>query len=195
MSQSRYVIDREAVAAEVARTRAILEQGYGHWFARQTALNLGIFYVIVMVLRWNQLPEISSWPVSKLAASFLMPLVGALALTWWTGRRNFNDDMLDVDRRIMRINEDLRSLGGPGWVRRSLMTGLVLGVAIGIPVGAAMMLAWRPEDLPGMSRALTIPVFVVMTLLWSVPMAFLLRWMTLLALKRLVKEVRSDGPE
>jgi len=187
----RYVIDREAVAAEVARTSATLDQGYGRWFARQVAFNMAVFYVIVLVLRWNELPQMSAWPAWKLGTSFILPLLAAVGLAWWTGRRMFSDDNLDVDKRMLRIAEDLRALGGPGWIRRSAIMGLGLGAAIGIPVGAAMMLMWRPETMPGVQRALTIPVFVGMTMVWCVPMVFLLRWLSLLALKRMVKSVKE----
>lgn len=189
MTSPRYVIDRPAVEADVARVRASLDQGYGRWLARQTLLNMTVFYVVVLALRWNELPTVETWPAWKIGLTFFAPVIVAVGLAWWTGRRTFAPDNLDVERRIVRISEDLRSLGGPGWVRRSLMVGVFIGLAIGIPIGTLMVLAWRPTDLPAASRWLAIPVFTLMTLLWSVPMSFLLRWMTLMALKRFVREV------
>lgn len=186
---NKYVIDRALVEAEVTRIRASLDQGYSRWLARQTLVNMLVFYVVVMTLRWNELPTMDTWPTWKVGVTFVLPVVAALALAWWNGRRTFHPDNLDVERRIMRIGEDLKALGGPGWIRRSVIMGVLIGLAIGVPIGLLMTLTWRADQ--GAARWLAIPVFTVMTLIWSIPMAFLVRWMTLLGLKRMVREVKE----
>ena len=193
MAESRFVIDRDAVAAQVAGTRALLDRGYRRWFLRQFFFNLLFLYVIVAVARLGELPRIGDWSAGRLAFSVGFPIGAALLLTWWAGRQRFRPAQLDVELRIQEIAGDLRKLGGPGWLRRSLAMGVAVGVGIGMPVGVMMTVFWRPEDLPTANRLLTIPVFVAITLVWCVPATLLLRWMTLLALKRMVREVSPDA--
>lgn len=183
---TRYVIDREAVEAEVANTRALHDAGVRRWFVRQALLNLVVFSAVAAAVSFRELTTTGMSP-SKLAVTIAFPILGAMVLAWWTGHQRFRDEALDVERRIQEIAHDLRALGGPGWARRSLLVGLGLSAGVGIPVGVLMMALWRPEDLPGANRWLTIPAFVGMTMMWAIPMTFLLRWMTLLSLKRLVK--------
>ncbi len=183
---TRYVIDREAVEAEVANTRALHDAGVRRWFVRQALLNLTIFSAVAAAVSFREVTTTGMSP-SKLAVTIAFAILGAIALAWLTGRQRFRNEALDVERRMQEIANDLHALGGPGWARRSLLVGLGLGAGVGIPIGVLMMALWRPEDLPGANRWLTIPAFVGMTMMWAIPMAFLLRWVTLLALKRLVK--------
>ena len=185
----RYVIDRDAVAAEVERVRAQLDRGYAQWFLRQFATNLLFLSAIVLFGRLNASTAYAELPGAIRVLLVALPPVMALALTWYSGRRRFGPDALDVDRRVQRIARELRALGSPDWPVQALKLGVLWGFLVGIPVGLALMLLWAPAALPGGSRPLAIPSFVGITMVWTVPMAFVFRWLGLQGLKRMVKQV------
>jgi hypothetical protein len=73
---------------------------------------------------------------------------------------------------------EIRNLTSAGWPRGVLRMGVVLGLGIGIPVGA--FLALRPEaPLAAADQIRVFGLFVVGTLAWTIPTAFILRSVTL----------------
>lgn len=190
-SGTAYVIDREAVEAEVARMRAHLARGKGRWFVRHFALAAAVFYGIAAVSQWGRVREM---PSEQLLLILLFPAAGAALVSWWLIRQTFGNRALDASSRAEDIARQLRDYGGAGWVRRSLLNGLALGLAIGLPVGVFMQFAWPVQDLPT-RRWLVTPFFIGVTLLWTLPAAFLWRRFSLLSLRRFVKEVpQSSSP-
>ena len=79
---------------------------------------------------------------------------------------------------------DVTSLMGDGWWRRVLLMGVVMAFAIGIPVGAILAFGSPRDELPGHSRLLMMVIFILLTAVWTIPGAFLMRW-------RLVKTYRE----
>jgi hypothetical protein len=184
----QYVIDRDAVAAEVARIQAQRAAGVGRWYARQFLYTATAMYLVAFVAQWGRLEQLDAFPTGKRILFFTFPAIAALMITWWLARQTFGHRATDVEARVREIGRNLQWLGGSGWPRRTIAMGLSLGLAIGIPIGTLMAVSWQPEDLPLSSRWLTVPVFTGMTLLWTIPAAFVLRWLSLLGLRRFVKQ-------
>ncbi|HUF81212.1 MAG TPA: hypothetical protein VMN03_08755 [Burkholderiales bacterium] len=198
MSEStdvRYIIDRELVAAEIARSRDTLARGKWRWFRRSFTYVAAPVYLVTIALQWDRMSAWAAQPPATQLALLLLPGLFAAGATWWSMRVLFNRRTLDVDAQVREIAESLRSVAGHGWMKRALRIGLALSAGIGIPVGAMMMVLWTPEDLPVANRWLTIPVFVAITMLWAMPAAFLFRWLSLVALRRFVKAVPSNDPD
>ena len=187
----QYVVDRALVEEEIARTRARMSRGRGRWFVRSFLRAAIALYVITGVAQWTQGTSFASLPVPKRFALVVFPALAALAIASF-GLRQPDANTLDPDRRARAIASDLRALGGSGWALRSLRSGVFLGAVIGIPVGLLLTASWDPARFPVSNRWMVVPSFVGVTMLWTIPLAFLLRWVTLLALKRFIKPVAGQ---
>lgn len=191
----RYVIDRALVSAEIERSREVLRHGKWRWFARTFAYVASPLYLVTIALQWERMRAWAAQPLEAQLALLLLPGLFAAGSTWWGMRVLFNWRALDVDAQVREIAESLRSVAGYGWMKRAARIGLALSFAIGVPVGAVMMVLWKPDELPFANRWLTIPVFVAITMLWAMPGAFLFRWLSLVALRRFVTAVPPPEPE
>ncbi len=76
-----------------------------------------------------------------------------------------------------RIEREWSRLTGAGWIGRTLLQGVWLGLGIGLSVGT--FVAFGPVDVPDLPEQPLVAIgsFTGLTLLWTLPMAFLLRWM------------------
>jgi hypothetical protein len=192
MSAERYVIDRQAVAAEIERRRGLHEKGYALWFARTLFIEMVAIYAIVYIARWtSDAPPIDALPRWRAFLFVGLPGVAALIGTWIGGRSLFGRDALDADHLAERVMQQIESLAGPGWVKRALLWGLLLGAGIGIPVGLLLAFTALPAAIPGGNRFLAVPLFFGMTLLWTIPMSFLFRWWSLISHRRFLRRVDS----
>ena len=190
--QVQYVVDRALVEEEIARTRARMARGGGRWFLRSFLRAAVVLYAIAIVAQWGRGDQLAGLPPEKRIAFLVFPAVAALAIAW-LGRRQMNDVALDPDQRVRAIAAELRSLGGAGWAVRSLRAGVLLGAAVGVPVGVLLAISWEPHQFPVSNRWMVVPSFIGVTMLWTIPFAFVLRWVTLLALKRFVKPLPDSA--
>lgn len=186
----RYTVDRAAIEREVARRRAIQEQGYFAWFTRVLFVNLIILYA-AMLLSSRHNREFGSMPPWRVALVVGLPFAAALVASWFSTRTLFKPDATDADKFAERVAREVQSLAGPGWARRSLLWGLLLGVGIGTPIGVLVAFTAPAAALPAGHRWLGALLFLGMTLIWAIPMAFLLRWWTLITYRRFVKQVKE----
>lgn len=186
--EAEYVIDRDAVEAEVARTRARLAKGKLRYFARQSVAAAIAFFVMFYITRIELFSRLGELPAWKIGVVFGFPILAGILVAAFSMRETFKDENLDTERRMQRIGRELQSLGGPGWILRSILTGIKLGLAIGLTVGVIMLLTWSTSRLGSPNRWAFFSAFVGVTLLWTIPAAFILRWIQLLALKRMVKQ-------
>lgn len=185
----RYIIDRELVSAEIARSRETLAQGRWRWFRRTFFYIASPLYLMTIALQWQRVATLTSQTAATQAALLLLPGLLAAAIAWSAMRVLFNRRALDVDTQVKEIADSLRSVAGYGWMKRALRTGVAIGLAIGIPMGALMAVLWTPGRLPVSNRWLMIPAFTALTLLWIVPGTFVFRWLSLVGLRRFVKAV------
>lgn len=191
--EAEYVIDRAAVEAEVARTRATLAKGKGRYFARHFVAAAIVLYAIGFLTRLGRFSQLDELPTWRLMMMSGFPALGAAIVAWWSARETFKPENLDTDLKIQQIARDLKSLGGPGWIGRSLLTGVLLGAVIGAVVGLGMLLTWDATSMGNPNRWKFVGAFVGVTLLWTIPAAFILRWIVLVALKRMVRPKATAG--
>jgi len=186
----RYVVDRAAVDAEVARRRRIREKGRFAWFTRVLFVNLIVLYAVTLLAspRNRAFGEMPPW---RLALVVALPFLASAVASWLSTRQVFHPDALDPDKLSDKVVREVRSLAGPGWAMRSLRWGVVLGLAIGAPVGALLALTAPEASLPAGSRWLGAALFLGLTLLWAIPMSFLLRWWSLITWRRLLRAVEE----
>lgn len=190
----QYVIDRSLVQEELDRARAKLARGKARLVAASFVRAAAIFYLIAIAAQWSRFGDLDAVPPSKRVAVLLFPAIAALFVALMGLRADVAEQSLDTDRKVRQISDNLRALGGAGWAWRSLRAGVFIGAAIGFPVGLLLMFDWRPEHFPVSNRWMVVPSFVGITLMWTIPFAFVLRWLSLLGLKRFVKPVPgSDG--
>lgn len=178
-------VDRAAVAqASAASDRALASRG--RWIARWLLLSAGIWLFVIVVpsalvggLGVALHPETGrAWADVVLAALL------AAGLVQWE-RRRARRPPEEIAAEVERMWTQLTR---PGWAVRCGLLGVAGGVVLGLLVGGLLVSTTPVEELPAGSRAVGLAGFVGVTLLWSVPMAFLIRWVSLRSHRRFVLE-------
>ena len=97
----------------------------------------------------------------------------------------------DVSRIARRIERDWRYLTDKFWILRVALGGIVVGCLIGIPIGTLLALDARPSELEEVvgGRVGVAVMFLLMTWLWTLPSAFLFRFLMLRSYRRFVRIV------
>ena len=90
----------------------------------------------------------------------------------------------DASDEIRRIYRDHERMTGPHWVLWTLRTGVLMGLAVGIPIGLLLAIGLKPGDLPPGGRVATVPLFTAVSLVWTIPFAFGIRWIVLRSHRR-----------
>jgi hypothetical protein len=107
-----------------------------------------------------------------LQIALLVAVATAFAMT----RNKFQFGGTQRDAELIRAREWSR-MTGSGWVARYARYGALMGLAIGVPIGAALAFGMKPEELPGNSRVLMELIFLTITMGWTVPACFGMRWL------------------
>ena len=98
----------------------------------------------------------------------------------------------DAVRIARRVERDWRSLTQGPWIARVLLTGIAMGCLVGIPIGTLLATDARPSELQeGGGRVGIVLTFLGMTLLWTLPAAFLIRFMMLRSYRPLLRTDRE----
>ncbi|HWO89132.1 MAG TPA: hypothetical protein VNL98_08270 [Gemmatimonadales bacterium] len=107
-------------------------------------------------------------------------VIGACAL-WLYERRQRR---LTREEQVAKLQRTIADLVGPGWVRRTIGRGLLMGLGIGVPMGA--LVAWLSPigDRLGGSATATFMAFQLFTIAWTVPASFWIRWTAVDGLER-----------
>ena len=113
-------------------------------------------------------------------ASLWLPLIVAAVLLAASAIAQFGRSARDVSRIARRIERDWKLLTEGRWVIRTVSLGIAMGSFVGFPIGALLAFEARPAELPEVGGRLGIVLsFVGMTLLWTVPAAFWIRFMAI----------------
>jgi hypothetical protein len=83
-----------------------------------------------------------------------------------------------IEHEWMRTTES-------GWVGRTVLRGIMIGLGVGVPVGLLMAFGEPRSELPNGSRLEMLVVFTLMTFAWAIPAAFVMRWAILRSYRRL----------
>jgi hypothetical protein len=97
----------------------------------------------------------------------------------------------DPDAAVARVASDVVAQTAPGWVLRTIRLGLIMGLGIGVPVG--LLIALVPP-MSQVERFEVFGMFVGLTLLWTQPAAFAIRWLSLNSAKRFLKRAEVPAP-
>lgn len=116
--------------------------------------------------------------VSLSALKLLGPVVVAAVVTpmmYFRARRQSRRPLEEV---IQEAEAELEALTTPGWARRVVRRGVMMAAGIGLPVGALLAFGLPVEELPAGSRLLALAGFTLATAAWTLPAAFVLRWLS-----------------
>jgi hypothetical protein len=76
---------------------------------------------------------------------------------------------------------------------QSDFAGRKLTLGVGMPVGLLAAFLAPANALPSGGRLVVLPMFVGMTALWAIPMGFVIRWLTVRSLRRVMRPVAWSG--
>jgi uncharacterized membrane protein len=129
-------------------------------------------------------------------AAIGLPLGLAVILTIVTVASTYGTSATDVSRIATQIERDWLRLTDGWWIARVLVSGMLMALVIGIPVGTLIALSARPSELPELGgRVGIVGAFLLMTLLWTVPMAFVIRFLTLRSYRPLLRAEPTNDAE
>ena len=113
-------------------------------------------------------------------ASLWLPLILAAVILVASAVGQFRRAARDTSRIARRIERDWRLLTEGRWVTRTILFGVLMGCCVGFPIGTLLAFDARPDEVlePG-GRFGIVLSFVAMTLVWTVPAAFWIRFMAL----------------
>jgi hypothetical protein len=91
-----------------------------------------------------------------------------------------------ADIAAANFERQIEKLRGIGWVGRTVRQGAILGLAIGVPIGFLLAAIPLPviEQAGLWGRIGMAGMFIGATLLWTIPMAFGIRWLSLFSMKK-----------
>jgi hypothetical protein len=109
--------------------------------------------------------------------SLWLPLCVAAALVIASTVTEFRRAARDTTRIARRIERDWRWLTERSWVMRTVLLGVFMGAFVGFPIGTLLAMDARPAEIPEVGGRLGIVLaFFAMTLVWTVPAAFWIRF-------------------
>lgn len=176
MSDSAQVsIDQVAVAQ-------LIETKKRSSLARRVGSSFVLFAVVLtFAVAAPELIGGEPWPgLEPFSIRVMVGLMVALALAVWTAWRTWRSFAgATVEDVSDSIRNEWEKATGPGWPLRVFVGGFAMGIAIGVPVGLLLALGEPVSDLPGQSRVIAVLAFVVLTLVWTVPLAYGIRMLAI----------------
>lgn len=175
-------IDLNQLETHLSSVKAQFEGHFASWLSRRLFVNVILAYLVLVMVPLTLAGDpgrVLHLSGPTLWLNLVGPFVFAGFMTIWSAwftRRQVRGGPQEMARRI---EQEVENLTGPGWIRRVLRVGLLMALAIGLPIGGLIAVFVPAGAFPGGSRLLTVPAVFAMTLLWTVPMAFVLRWATL----------------
>jgi len=183
-------IDRSAVRAQVEKVRTKLDSPF-RWLAASWVRGFVLCLVALFVagLLGTGLVSLSPWagPTVALAAAFAVLV--ATVFTWMEWRMVPRSDAAFV----RKVEKEWQQMTGRGWLRRVVAMAVLMGVGIGTPVGFLLAYSAPGAEPSGASMFLSVLAFVGLTLLWTLPASFGIRWMSIRQFRKYV--IREPGPE
>jgi hypothetical protein len=169
-----------SVAKRLARARALRGKRIIAFFVAVT-----IFWYVtsnLLNLILGESPR-SIWTLGK----FIGAAVFAAIVTTGSVFNARRMERMGEDAIVRKILEPSR-LTGESWVMWTVLTGVAMGFGIGIPIGLLIAFADEADRVFPGSRVMSIVGFTGMTLLWTIPMAFIIRYQTVRERNRVLAE-------
>jgi hypothetical protein len=155
----------------------------------RSVLVYGAMFVVVLPLVLGHPGEIfdirSAALWYRLATAVVLAAIG-VAYGDYLHRSAQRDPHAAASRLISEVQEPR----GMGWILRTIRVGILMGLGIGIPVG--LLLSLLPADSFS-ERAEAFALFVGLTLLWTQPAAFGIRWLSVYSARRYLKRLESSA--
>ena len=178
--------ERRALEAQFRQRRRKLDEalanGVRPWLAKTWARAAMATSALAFPFAWvTGTPADVLFDPSRLplwAALGTGPILATVATVFaWRGARRERGRSLD--EAVRQAVDERAKLRSQGWLGRTLGTGVLMGLGVGLPVGLLMAVGWPASKHPAGSPALGVVQFVGMTMCWTLPMAFLIRWLYL----------------
>jgi hypothetical protein len=115
-----------------------------------------------------------------------LPFAVAVGATLWAVRAQHRQAGLGVKESAQQIEREWRRLTQGRWVLRMLLWGVGMAVFLGLTVGLLVAVPSREGDLLAGSRVLTALAFFCLTLAWTIPVMFAIRWYRLRWVRRFI---------
>ncbi len=155
-------------------------------FAIQFVFMLVMLFFIPTLVQ-GRLPFASELVGRKAFIRLIIAFAAAAAATgfsYYTWHRAMTENL---QARAARIASDWRKLtGSRRWIE-TLKTGFTITAMVGVPIGLLMAFLLPATDLPSGGRAIVLPLFVALTAAWAVPVAFVIRWITVRLMRRFMR--------
>lgn len=182
----RYIADREAIDRLVQRTvrersRRILS---GIFVAIAGSFSV-LFIPLIAGDGWQGLTAyIRAEPWAALGVPFAL----AVFLAAMVVHQTYSAATTDASRIARRIERDWLRLTDKRWMVRVTLWGVALALAIGVPIGILMAVTARPSELAELGGHFGIVArFTSMTLIWTVPGAFMIRYLSVRSYRPLLR--------
>jgi hypothetical protein len=100
------------------------------------------------------------------------------------GERRMAKQAADPATAARKLAQEYSIYTEPGWIGRTLILGVKLGLGVGVPIGVlvAMLPIYVTPTI--VERIGSFLMFVGATMLWTLPMAFVIRWLSLRSMLR-----------
>ena len=178
MAQEPFSADTGRIQSTLSDSAAPRGGRFVTWFLRHFFIAAVLFYAATVLLPafLEHVPERAiQFNGPRAWLRFVLPLLWGLAWTLWQVKRGRDHLRLGSAAIAERMEAEYRELTQAGWVYRVLRMGLLIGLGVGLPVGALVAVLSKASDLPQSSRILMFVVFLGLTCAWTFPMAFVIR--------------------
>ena len=188
--QQGAVVDEARVTAFIRETRQELEEGPMAWLVPRFFKMAGIATVAVVLL-----PVISSGELGRIldpsAAGFwvrwLGPSVLTIPLLFREYRRNRRRVEGGVEGFVREVQKEWMDMTGEGWLRQVGKIGAQLTAWVGGSVGLLLAIIIPFSDVTLLTRISMFFGFIGATALWTFPMAFVIRWISIRGYRKFLR--------
>lgn len=90
----------------------------------------------------------------------------------------------DLEKAADAFHKNYEKYSGPGWAKRTVLTGVWMGLGVGIPIALLAVFLLPPDFGVGRERWEGAAVFLALTFGWTIPMAFVIRALSMRAMRK-----------
>jgi hypothetical protein len=184
-------LNRELLVADIERHRHAAganQSRLKHW-AVCFGTNAILFLVALPMLNGEFMetfdpanPDLYYWLAASVIGTFIQVALGD---------RQHRRSPTDVDQIVSAYQKNADRYSGPGWLTRTILMGIWLGLGVGIPVALLAVLFMPAEYGVGRERWEGVAYFLALTFAWTMPMAFLIRLISMMSFRKYSQSQKS----